>query len=202
MFLIIIQPMDQKIYHGDITPEDFSRDLIGYFQRGNLRVQQIGLGDQIAVQIATSEQAVSGGKTALSISLRKVEDGVSVQVGQQTWLGVAASLGYTAFAALRNPFSLLNRLDDLAQDVENLQISDDVWKVLEATARAFGSGTELSNRLKRYVCDYCNTANPTGEPRCIACGAPLGEIQPGTCKNCGFVISSREKYCPNCKKSL
>jgi len=60
------------------------------------------------------------------VLIQKVEDGVSVQAGQQAWLGVAASLGYTALAALRNPFTLLGRLDDLAQDVEYIQLSDNI----------------------------------------------------------------------------
>jgi hypothetical protein len=123
-------------------------------------------------------------------------------MGQQTWLGVAASLGITALAALRNPFSLLGRLDDLAQDVESLRLQEQVWQVIDSTARSMGSGFELSERLKRISCLYCNTANPLEESHCIACGAPLGDIQPITCRNCGYVVNKKEKYCPNCKKPL
>ena len=82
-FLIIIEPMDQRIYHGKITPQDLANSLASNFNRGNIRVQQIGSGDRIAVQMATSEAAISGGKTALSVSFQKVADGVAVQVGQQ-----------------------------------------------------------------------------------------------------------------------
>lgn len=194
--------MEQKIFHGKITPQDFSQTLLAQFHRGNLRVQQIGSGEKIAVQIASSEYATSGGQTAISVLLQKVEDGVAVQIGQQSWLGVAASLGLSALAALRNPWALLGRLDDIAQDVQSLQLSEEVWKVLEATARAYGSTYELSQRLKRSVCTFCNTANPVAEPRCIACGAPLGDIQPRTCPNCGFVVKYSESICPNCKKPL
>lgn len=194
--------MEQKIFHGQISPSDFSRDLISHFNRGNIKVQQVGSDDQIAVQIATNDRSTSGGKTALSINLQKVDDGVMVRIGQQAWLGVAASLGVTAFSALRNPFSLLNRLDDLAQDIESLQITEEAWRVMEATSRAMGTGTELSKRLKRMVCGFCNTANPVGESSCIACGAPLGDEQPDTCKNCGFIIQKKEKFCPNCGQAL
>jgi len=55
--------------------------------------------------------------------MQNVEDGVSVQIGQQAWLGVAADLGISALNALRNPVSLINRLDGIAQDIENLQLS-------------------------------------------------------------------------------
>jgi hypothetical protein len=192
--------MEQRIYHGVISPSNFSQNLISHFNRGNLRVQQIGDGDKLAVQIATKEWVSSGGQTALSVSFQKVEDGVSVQVGKQAWLGVAASLGFTVIAALQNPFSLLNRIDDLAQDVEYLQLVQEVWNTLDQTASALGANHMLSERLRRAVCDYCATANPVGEPRCIACGAPLGEIQPSTCRSCGYVLIHGEKICPNCKR--
>lgn len=190
--------MDQRIYHGKITPDDFARSLIAHFNRGNLRVQQIGSGDEVAVQIASRQGAESGGQTALGISLQKVEDGVSVQTGRQAWFGVAASLGFTAIAAIRNPFSLINRIDDLAQDIEYIQLTDEVWRVIDLTAQSLNAGHELSERLRRLVCDYCNTPNPVGEPSCIACGAPLGDVQPAACPKCGFVVTSNLPRCPNC----
>lgn len=190
--------MDQRIYHGKITPDDFARSIIAHFNRGNLRVQQVGSGDEIAVQIASRQEAESGGQTALGVSLQKVEDGVSVQIGRQAWFGVAASLGFTAIAAIRNPFSLISRIDDLAQDIEYIQLTDEVWRIIDLTARSLNAGHELSDRLRRLVCDYCNTPNPVGEPSCIACGAPLGNVQPAACPKCGFVVSSQVSRCPNC----
>lgn len=187
-----------RIYHGDINPSDIARDLIAYFNRGAFQVQQIGRDPQIAIQIATHQYARAGGQTAMTITIHKHQDGVTVQVGNQTWLGVAASLGVSALRALRNPFSLIGSLDDIAQDIESLQLDEEVWKVIERTARQYGVGKDLSDRLKRYSCPYCNTANPPGEGRCIACGAPLGDIQPRTCMNCGFVIRTFETHCPNC----
>lgn len=190
--------MDQRIYHGKVTPEDFARSLMAHFNRGNLRVQQIGSGSELAVQIASRIGATSGGQTALGINLQHVEDGVSVQVGKQAWFGVAASLGMTALAAMRNPFSLLSRIDDLAQDIEYVQLTDEVWRVIDQTARSMKAGHELSERLRRLVCDYCDTPNPVGEPNCIACGAPLGSVQPDTCPKCGFVVTHKTGRCPNC----
>ena len=191
-----------RIYHGDLTPIDFARDIIANFNRGSYRVQQIGRDPKIAVQIATHNFSQSGGQTALTVTLHQLEDGVSVQVGEQAWLGVAASLGITALSALRNPFSLLGRIDDLAQDIESLQLAEKIWQVISQTARQHGVGHALSDRLKRYICPYCNTPNPTGENRCIACGAPLGDIQPQTCMNCGFVVSNLERECPQCHATL
>ena len=194
--------MPQRIYHGKFTCTDLCDALIAYFSRGNLKVSRYGSDDNMVVQIVTSPFSRSGGTTALAIHLQKVEDGVSVEVGKQAWLGIAASLGVSTMAALSNPWNLLGRLDDIAQDIEYVQLSENVWHVLDTTARSLGSGFELSERLNRYICDFCTTPNPPGEPLCIACGAPLGDIQPRTCRNCGYIVYKREKVCINCGKPV
>jgi len=194
--------MDQRVYHGNIKPEDIARSLTGHFNRGNLHVQAVGSSPSMVVQVATSAQPASGGQTALSITVQSIADGVSIQVGQQAWLGVAASLGISAFTAFRNPFALLSRLDDIAQDIEYIQLTDEVWKVIEDTARTLASTHQLSERLLRIECDYCGTANPVGEANCIACGAPLGSAQPTTCARCGYVLVHGEKNCPNCSAAI
>ena len=194
--------MEQKIFHGTISPIDFAHSLVAKFNRGNYRVQQINNNDQTIVQIATARYAQSGGQTALSITIRPVEDGVCIDVGEQHWLGVAASLGVSAFAALSNPLNLLSRLDDIAQDIESLQLKDEVWKVINQTAASIGASLEISERLRRLECSYCGTANPVGEPNCVACGAPLGDVHPMACPKCGYVLPPGSKVCPNCKANI
>lgn len=190
--------MDQRIYHGDLKPSDLAQALIAEFNQGNLRAQTVGQPDNLAVQIGTRVGAASGGPTALTVTIQKSPDGVLIQLGQQEWFGTAASLGRTTMAAILNPWNLINRLDDIAQDVENLQLSDHVWQVLDQAARAIGTGYQLTERLSRLTCEYCGTANPVGESACIACGAPLGRSQPGTCQNCGYVVTPNEVKCQNC----
>jgi DNA-directed RNA polymerase subunit RPC12/RpoP len=194
--------MQRRIFHGRLSPEDVGRALIAHFNRGNLVAQQLGSEEKAVVQITTRQRPASGGQTALTITLQEVEDGLAVQMGKQAWLGVAASLGVTALAALRNPYSLISRLDDLAQDIENLGLQEEVWDIVENVARLKGASFELSERLRRIVCDYCESANPVGEPNCIACGAPLGKNQPITCPHCGFVVTASESICPNCNQPL
>ena len=194
--------MEEKVFHGNLNPADLARALQAGFTRSNLYAQTIGKGDKMAVQITSRPGARSGGHTALTISIQKVKEGVHVQLGKQAWMGIAASLGQTAFAAMRNPFSLLHRLDDLAQDIQNLQLDDDVWEVITKAAHAAGASHELSEKLKRTTCEHCRTANLVGDASCIACGAPLGDQKPQTCLNCGYVITGNEQNCPNCKKAL
>lgn len=190
--------MEQRIFHGNITPSDVAHALVAEFNQGNLRAQLFGKNENLVIQVASAQFAQSGGKTALTINVQAHKDGILVQVGEQEWLGVAASLGQTALAALLNPLNLLGRLDDLAQDVTNLQLAEKVWSTVERVVRAKGASKAISERLSRLTCEYCGAANPVGEATCLACGAPLGKAQPKACKACGFVLKGEEKFCPNC----
>jgi hypothetical protein len=194
--------MEKRIYHGDMTPQEVATALVARFNRGNLKAQQLGSGSQIIVQIASGRNARSGGQTAISVTLQNHEDGVLVQIGKQAWYGLAASLGVTALGAIRNPFSLLGRLDDLAQDIENLQMTERIWETVAEVAKTLGASQELSDRLRRIECEYCAAANQPGQSSCIACGAPLGRVQLRSCLKCGFVLKTGEYACPNCKKKV
>jgi hypothetical protein len=194
--------MEQHIFHGNLAPRDLARVLIGEFNGNGYRAQQYGNGHEIIVQIHTNDWPKTGGATALTVTLRAVQDGVAVQIGKQSWLGVAASLGQSALATVLNPWNLIGRLDDIAQDIESLQLSEKVWEVLNQAAQSLGATFELSERLKRINCEYCQVANPPGQPTCLACGAPLGRVQPRTCLHCGFVVRSGESICPNCHSAL
>lgn len=190
--------MDQRTFHGDITAQDLANALLARFNQGDLRAQQRGRGGKLAIQIGTPSMRRSGGPTAISIQLTQVEDGVHVRLGQQQWLGLAASLGRTALMALLRPASILSRLDDVAQDIASLQLADQVMETLKSTAHALGASYEISQRLRRLTCSYCGTANPVGDPSCLACGAPLGYQQPVACNHCGFVTEAGTPTCPNC----
>ena len=194
--------MERRIFHGILSPTDVAQALLAEFNRGNIHAQVVGKSDKLAVQISTRPGSMSGGQTALTVTIQKVEDGVMVDLGQQAWLGVAASIGQTAFSLFHNPLSLIGRLDDLAQDIESMQLSENVWQVIARTAAAAGASHQLSDRLSRMTCEFCGTANPIGEPACIACGAPLGDTHPTTCNKCGFVVLNNETVCPNCGERL
>ena len=190
--------MDRRIFHGNISPTEVACALEAEFNQGNTQTQMIGESNNLTVQIASSQWSHSGGKTALTVNIQKIEDGIMVELGQQQMLGVAASLGQTAIAAMINPLNLLSRLDDIAQDVSNLQLNDKVLQVIARVAGEAGANQQLSERLSRITCEYCGAANPVGEATCLACGAPLGKDQPKTCNKCGYVLVRDENFCPNC----
>jgi len=192
--------MDRRIFHGNIVPADIAHALMAEFNRGNLHAQTISQKEKVAVQIATRMGAMSGGQTALTVSLQKVEDGVMVELGRQEWLGLAASLGQTAWSAFRNPLSLLSRLDDLAQDIESIQLADSIWRAIDRAVSTKGASHALSERLSRLTCIYCGAANPVGEASCLSCGAPMRDLHPTACQHCGFAVAPEEINCPNCKR--
>ena len=194
--------METKTYHGNLTPADIGRALVAEFDHGNLQAHLVENPDRVLVQIASRTFRASGGQTAMTVTLEKVEDGVLVQLGDQQMLGVAADLGATALFALRNPISLIGRLDGLAQDITALQLSDSVWQAIQKAVNAAGAGLQISDRLRRLECSYCGAAVPVGEPACPMCGAPLGAIQPKACPHCGFVPPAGATICPNCQASL
>jgi hypothetical protein len=194
--------MDVRTFHGLATPVDFAQALIAEFNHGDITARKFGRGDQLVVQIASRDRPVSGGRTALAVHLLAVEDGVLVRVGQQELTGVAASLGLTTLSALVNPRSLLHRLDDIAQDIQSLQLSVRVWQSVERIADSLGATYEISARLRRLTCSYCGTAIPVGEAHCLACGAPQGAAQPRACSECGFIVPPDVSRCPKCDSPI
>ena len=83
-----------------------------------------------------------------------------------------------------------------------MNLDDKVWDVIDEVAFTLGASHELSERLRRTGCAYCGTANPVGQPRCLACGAPLGDAQPRLCSNCGYVAAPEDINCTNCGNKL
>lgn len=194
--------MTTKIYHGNITAKTLAQAISTRFTDEDLLARYSKNDNQYVVRIASRQNPQSGGKTSIGVVLQQLEDGVAIKIGKQDWLGIAASLGISALAIRKNPFGLIGRLDDIAQDIENLSLDDKLWDLIDEVAATMNASQHLSERLRRAACEYCNTANPVGEPRCLACGAPLGDSQPTTCLKCGFVAEPFDQACTNCGADL
>lgn len=176
--------------------------LVARFGQGELEVQTFGDRESLNVQIASRQHRKSGGATSLTVTLQRVEDGVLVKMGQQSWLGVAASLGQTALSVAKNPWSILNRLDDLASDFDVLGLEKKAWATIEEFAASRRASHQISERLLTLTCPYCDFANRTGAGDCESCGAPLGNEQPVACGRCGFVNPAGSSHCQQCRGSL
>jgi len=193
---------EQKAFHGDFNGADMASAITLFFNKGNLETQTLKSRDHISVQIRSKRSVTSGGRTAIGIHFQDFSDGVVVTIGNQQWLGVAASMGLSALIALRNPLNLIHRIDDIAQDLEYISLKDEIWERLTSFAKSKNGGFKLSQKLQRVTCAYCLSANPTGESNCLSCGAPLGNDQPIVCTRCGYILSKNRNRCPNCKTKV
>jgi RNase P subunit RPR2 len=195
--------MDEKIFYGAIQIEDIANALLAEFNQAPWQAQRYGTDKhQTVIQIASRPNIQRGGATALTVHLRQLSNGVAVQMGQQAWLNLAASVGTTILAALRNPWYLLSRLDDLAQDIESIQLSERVWQVIESVAQVTKASHQIDATLQQQICEYCLTPNAPQEAHCVACGAPLPLKQVTTCPQCGFPLPKGETICPNCHQPV
>lgn len=75
--------MDRRIFHGNIHVIDIAQALLGEFDQGNLRAQMLDQGNKILVQIGTRQDRISGGQTAMTVTIQKVDDGIMVELGEQ-----------------------------------------------------------------------------------------------------------------------
>ncbi|MEK6222676.1 MAG: hypothetical protein N2D54_10570, partial [Chloroflexota bacterium] len=122
--------MKTKIFHGNIKAKDLAAALVGRFNNTNLKAQSISSGEIVTVQIATRVDAISGGQTAIGVTIQQNEDGITVKQGKQDWLGTAASIGKSLLSLKLNPLNILSRLDDIAQDIENINLDDKIRDVI------------------------------------------------------------------------
>lgn len=192
--------MITKTYYGDFDLNDFVRFLAASFRDENLDVRLTRSGEKSLVRFVSSRFARSGGQFGLNVILTPFEDGVKVSVQDPEALGVAASLGKTAIVTLINPRNLFARLDDVAQDLENITLDDSVVKIIDVYMKEHHLSLRLSERLSRSVCEYCQSTNAYGVSNCVSCGAPMGAVQIKTCSACGYGMPVDAVRCSECGK--
>jgi hypothetical protein len=190
--------MEARTYHGKVTPRDLADVLVSRFTTDDLSATAIGEGDRIIVNISSA--GYQGGRTALAVGLSPASGGVLVTVGDHNLLGVAADLMQTGLGALRNPFVLIGELDDVARNVEKLNLPAQVWEAVDHYCQSVGAG--LTAEPTSVTCPYCGVLSPIGAGSCAACGAPLGRSQPVTCPKCGKLLPADLDYCTRCGSPL
>jgi predicted RNA-binding Zn-ribbon protein involved in translation (DUF1610 family) len=195
--------MEQRTFRGNIDPEELADALVARFDGGDLRAQKVS-GDQghRMVQIITRSGGWGAARSALSIGIAPIDEGVRVTVGEQRWLDAAASLALTGLGALVNPRSLLWRIDDIARDVGKITLDDQVWEAVEHYCDSVGAKLGLAETQLVVACPYCGVGNPIGEGQCSACGAGLADVQPVGCPKCGHVMTKGSRFCSRCGARL
>jgi len=194
---------EQRTYRGNIDPAGLADALVAHFNHGDLMAQKVtGQEGHLMVQIATREHGWGAARSALSVGIAPVEEGVRVTVGEQRWLDAAASLAITGLGALVNPLSLLGRIDDIARDVGKLTLPDQVWGAVEHYCDSVGAQLGLAEKQLVVACPYCGVGNPVGAGTCSACGGSLADVQPVACPQCGFVMPKDARFCSRCGTKL
>lgn len=191
--------MEQRTYRGEIDVEGLTGALLTTFNTGELMAQAVrGQDGHVLVQIATRDSGWGAARSALSVGIAPVQDGVRVTIGEQRWLDAAASLAITGLGALINPRTLFWRIDDIARDVGKLTLDDQVWKAIEHYCDSVGARLGLAEKHLVVACPYCGVGNEVGVGKCSACGASLVEVQPVACHKCGFVLPKGSRFCSRC----
>jgi len=193
--------MEQRTYHGDLNPEDIAKALVAQFNQGSTVAHQFSQGERVVVQIGSRDRR-QGVENALTVSLSKTRDGVNVGVGEQRWLDAATDLAQAGLGALFNPVSLISNLGEIVRDVSSFSLPEQVWKTIESYCDSVGAGLGGSLEQSNITCGYCGVLNEPGAPRCIACGAPMGNLQPIHCHVCGLSAPYNAKTCKRCGAKL
>ena len=164
--------MKQFLIERSVQPKEFIDRLAFEFDNATFDVLiQQNLKDQNVAKIITDSRTLSESQTSLIVVAELTEKGLLVTVSDQEWGGIAASLGTTVVAAILNPINLVGRIDDLAADVQNLQLGDKV----EQFIRNFSDNmvNKSSALAPKSVCKYCRSRNEDTATHCASCGAPL-----------------------------
>lgn len=192
--------MEQRIYHGALTPEELAQVLLEEWDRDTTIAQAFGEQERVIVQIGQREGGWFGDepRQALTLDLEALGDGVRVTMGQQRWYqdgGVQIMAGgLIGFL----PFFFTFPLGRLFGDDEPIaaNLPGQVWATLERYAARYGAATGATQRLATFACPECGVLNPQGAARCSACGTALGS--PAVCAQCGHANPPGARFCNRC----
>lgn len=164
--------MEQYLLKDYNQPDEFIRSLVHEFDTDSFDVfTEIEPDETISAHLTSQNQFGGGSRTSIYVYVRKQKDDLLITVSEQEWSSIASSLGKTIFSTVINPINLLHRLDDIAVDVQNLQLGDRVARFVKTFKQK--KDELVSTETERYTCGYCKSRNPAKSTHCVACGAPL-----------------------------
>ena len=145
--------MQQRIYHGTVTPEGLADYLVQRFDpQPDLQAQKLGQGDSLAVQIGRGDvpeelrNAVTVGITRATDS----EQGIAVTLGQQQWITPklathAAMIGLVGL--LLTPWALFGLLWPVSELIGSQALPSDIWNAVETYVLSQGAALAQSREL-------------------------------------------------------
>ena len=152
--------MEQRIYRGDILPEELADHLVNHFNPlENVQAQRFGEGDSCLVQIGRGDVPADL-RYALTLTITQADNeagvGIAVTMGQQKWVdpkqaGFAALIGLIGL--LITPWVLFALLWPVGDLTEAATLPDDAWEQVEiyvtSEGGAFAETRELTHPHQR-----------------------------------------------------
>jgi hypothetical protein len=137
--------VEQRTYHGPITPDTLADHLVLHFDpQPGVQAQKLGSGDSLAVQIAAGDDPEQR-RNALTLAIVRAtnaEQGVTVTLGEQQWI-TPEMAGHAAVIALIGvlvtPWALFGLLWPLREAVAAYTRTDSIWSAVETYALAHGA---------------------------------------------------------------
>ena len=151
--------MEQRTYHGDLSPDEIANALLAQFNQGSFAAQRLSQGDRALVQVGTRDRH-NRIENALTVTISKTPDGVNVAVGDQQVLGAAADLAQAGLGALFNPLSLLGNLGEIAGDVSSFSLPQQVWETVDKYCKSAGGGLGGSPKQLTVACSLLWRGEP------------------------------------------
>ncbi len=147
--------MEQRIYHGTITPDGLAQHLVDEFDpKPNVQAQKLGRGETFLVQLGggdTPDQV----RRAVTLAIAQADDGlpgVKVTLGEQQWINNEQA-GHVAFwtllGAIFTPwalFMLIFPLKDLVEDLSEVG-PERIWNSVELYCASQGATLNMSTTL-------------------------------------------------------
>jgi hypothetical protein len=137
--------MEQRIYHGNVSPEGLADFLVQrYDPQDDLQAQKIGQGDSLVVQIGHGDLPEKI-KHAVTVGITRAidtEQGVVVTMGQQQWItphmaAYAAMMGL--ISVLVTPWALFALLWPVSELIGSRTLPGDIWNAIETYVLSQGA---------------------------------------------------------------
>ncbi len=204
--------MEQRIYHGNISPDALADYLVGMFNQGydGTVAQKVGQGNQVLVQIGLLSHSGRRIRHSIGVSIYRTPDGVSVATGQANWFD-DPGLGGSLIGALYWPPLLLF---PLARGINSYALYQDIWQAIDTYCAQVGAMQGNVTTAHAVYCHNCGVVNNEGDQVCRMCGTSLyvaqQKPQPPTyqptqgdvvCPRCGQTVSAGN-FCNNCAAPL
>lgn len=197
--------MEQRVYHGNIRPEELAQVLLDDWDRDDTVAQALEAEDGIIVQIGqrTAGWFSDEPHQALTLSIEQLDDGVQVTMGQQQWYkgggGQIMVGGLIGFFPFFFSFPLGQGQQNADGEIDQ-SLPGQIWQSIERYTNQGGAATGPTRRLSMITCPNCGVSNPAEAQHCSACGTALGA--PISCPNCGRSNPAYANFCIHCGTAL